>query len=551
MPAEIPDEKKEEIVEIWESLDDPNYATVSDKADVHSDTVKKYVQDLQSGEEELPDQFDEIPAMDTDIDGLDSVFPEPGDHLAKDFNQFLVRMNDEIGLGLKEKARRMLIGKVRTTGYLPQPEDLVSFLDEGDTGVKNSREIAWLGQQYQEWLHHRQRAGQGTLQQSGGFMGSLGAGGGMGGQPGMGQPQAGMGQQPQQGAGMQGGMNPMMMQMFQQMQQQMQQLQEQVQQAGQTDDSDPIQEKTQEFLEAKIEEVIESDSPGANEAVVQELRKLQGQIREGGQQASPSLGGDWRESIIGLVQSGDMKPDDAKDLLDTMGETHDDPKVLEMELEKDIREMEMENRGEQMDKAGEIFENLTDSFADRLASQLTAETPAGGDQASEAAADGGGGAAAPAQSPPETAEATAQVPTPSPADEACPHCGADLEMEMGGAACTECGFGIGPCGACGWPVEIPPRGEAPYGRCHECDNVIEVPDDPTAGAVCEECGWEGTGADLEDEYIICDGCNLPQPILRDEDVQAQQARFEELLTADAEELSGSDDEADLSTEMGD
>lgn len=551
MPAELSPEKKSEIIETWEEMYDekgerPTYSEVADEVDVHSGTVKKYVKELSDGDEELPEDFDTIPSLGNGSEDNEPLFPDPAQQLSDDFAEFFIKLNEQYSLGIQERAINMMAGEIRNTGQLPSPMQVASFLESANSGLANAQDIQWVVRQYSLWTQRYQTTG-GTGQQ--GMMGDSG-GGAMFGQPADGVfgqgPNAspggvGAGGQPmmgvsgQQGGGNQG-TNPMMMQMFQQMNQQLQALQQQIQKGGGDEGGDMLEEKTKEFLESRLEQLIDADTDSERNQVVQEIQALRRQIDSDGGQPTPDLGEDWRKTLLALTQSGKLEPGDAKDLLAEMGETETNPEVMEKKFERDIKEMEMERRSEQIERLGDMLDNVTDRFAESFAQSLAsggADTSSGAD---EAAADGGEATSTPASGQHTSPSANgSQAPSQTEKHE-CKHCGADMEVEPTGAVCPNCEYGVGGCDNCGIPVEIPPRGEARYAGCPDCGGLMERGATPDETVECDECEWAGESAALEGEGLQCDGCGELRPIMRTEDVLARQQEVTELLEGDPGDL---------------
>lgn len=539
MATELDDETKEEIVDTWESKTNPSYSEVADECDVHRDTVKKYVNKLESGEEDLPDGHDDVPTLRPDASDDPSLFPDPGENMANDFKDLLQRLSDEYGIGIKSKAIKMMAGEVRTSGQLPSPDDLANFLEQADSGITNKRELQWVTRQYRIWLENYQskRVGAGG---SSGFEDptGMGFGGGGGYAPGNGQGQqspsmlVGGGQQHPQQA--QPGMNQGMMMMFQQMQQQLNQLAEKVEGSGSEQQSDTIERKAEEFLETKLEQLIDADTDDEQEAIVQEIKQLRRDIAEGGGRQPPELGDDWRANIVDLARAGEIEMSEAKDLLEEFGEVEANPEVMEKKYEKKMKEMELDHKKERQKQFGELFENLTDRLGESIGEAIVSGGEETG-QADETATADGGNSSATTSGPTPDNPAEPEPRAVEPETEECPECGKETFLQDANAAvCTECEYGIAPCDSCGHPTEIPPIDEAEYRECGNCRTPLAVPDDPGETIECETCEWEGTADEMGKEYLKCDNCTELRPIMRQSEMQERAAAIQSSMNESSE-----------------
>lgn len=524
MTNKLSEDKIEEILDTWEEMDKPSYLAVSKEVDVHRDTVKRYVEKEYGDSEDLPDDVGSSPGLENSDEDDEKVFKQPGERMAEDFIQYFEKLNEDGGFGIKEKAIKMMAGEVKTHNQLPSPSDVSAFLESADSGVSNSQELMWISRQYGAWV--QQYRTKHAHAQPGGGMG-MGGGGMMGGQGqsafGQGQGQGGMmggaPGQPMMGGAAGGNPNQAMMMIIQQMQQQMQELRQDLNQSSGEDSGDMLEEKTQEFLEAKIDQLIDADSTAEQEAVVKELRSLRSEMQQSPERHSAQLGDDWRSDLITLAQQGEIDMQEAKDILQEVGEIETDPRVLEKKHEKEIKEMELKQKTERDEKIGGMLENLvekgSEAFADRIVNggaETGQEQADAGQQAGADAADD----TAPTDAPAERSQPT-QARSPidmSDGSGTCPHCHSEITMGQGGATCPECEWGISQCDLCTHPIEVPPIGEANYASCVECDNELERPSDADEAVECDECGWAGTAEDLPNELVYCDNCNSYRPIMR-------------------------------------
>lgn len=545
MPSPLDEEEIENIIETWQDTDDPSYNKVAQHTGHNKDTVKKYVEEWQEEEGRVDDDFEEPAGTSAGNDEEDSLFTDPNEEMSKDFLEFMKLLNENMGFGLKEKAINMMAAEIEQYGQLPTQSDVVSFLESTDSGIRNANELTWIGQRYQHWKQQYEQKRMMQGDQMGGMM-NPSQSGMMGGNSSQGQPSLMNGQQqggPQQGMGM-GGMNPMMW-MFQQMQQQMEEMRKQMARDDSGDDDDLLKEKTEEFLETKLEQLIDADSTEEQEAVIQELRALRQEV---GQQSAPQsaeMGDDWRMNLIQLAKSGQIDMSEASDLLREFGEVEADPRVIEKEYEKDIRKMEMEEKSKRQEKLADLGEKLVDRFGQSLGEAIVGgESPLtqtdGDEQETESADPNPTPEPSPTPNGGQPQAAATQPREPPAENQECKHCGAELIQGPNHVACPQCEFGVGPCDRCGYPVEIPPRGEANYGLCPDCGEIIELPDDPDATVECEECSWEGPARDHNGEVLQCDNCNDFRPIQRADQVAQRQEQVADILNTDSDDVLEAD-----------
>lgn len=536
MASSLSDEEVQKILDAWEQADSPSYNQIAQRVGYNKDTVKKYVEKHFEGEADMDEDAGKIPSIENEAEREPSLFPDRGERVADDFTEFFKKLNDEYGFGIKEKAIRMMAGEIRNTGTLPGPDDVVGFLESADSGISNTRELSWIGRQYSLWVNQykQNRVGfddmGGQFGGSGGMMSAPGqsgfgqgspgmSGSGMG-APGMGGP----GGQPGGGGGM-GGMNPMMM-MFQQMNQQMKELREELHERESNESERLLEKKTREYLEKNLERLIEGEPDTADQEVIQELRALRQEMQEGRGAPAPGEGGNWQDMVLGLVQSGTLNPGDAVDLVERLKGEDEPVEVLEKKYEKQIKELELDHQKKRVERLGDTAERLVDRFGESLGAALVsggeeAETDGAEEQASSEQMGGqpAGGNGAMTAGRGDTVD-----PAPAEADGdhgACEHCGEDLLSEGNQVACPNCEWGIGPCDICGHPVEIPPKGEEPFGKCPDCEEHIEIGEDDDAEVECDGCEWSGPAADLRGAFLQCGNCRNYRPIMRTEDVAQQ------------------------------
>lgn len=533
MPPQTDEETIQEIVEAWKEADDPSYNGISDEVGVHRDTVKRYVYERIKSDEEDPPEAGHVAALGPTPEEEGSLFTEPGADLAEDFEQFFTRLNDEHSIGIKSKAITMMASEIRNAQQLPMPSNVVSFLESTASGVNNAAEINWIGRQYDIW---RQRYLETQTMGEGSGLAGQGSQGLMGGQGQRGQqaqPSVMGGQaQPQQQPPNQG-FNPAMQMMFQQLQQQMEKMEQRLEQQQHGQSEDVLERKTQEFLEAKLEQLIEADTTEEQDAVIQELRALRAEMQDGGPGGGPPQEGDWRDKVLAATQSGNMDVQQAKELAEMFGGNEDDPRVLEKKYEKEIKEKELEHETGRAERIADTIEMAADRVGEGIGRQLTGGGSGETGTESTPTADGGTQAHPPRQEEAQPAESPAtadQEPSVAAEPSVCPHCDTQMQAVYGGEFCPNCEYGIGQCDLCGFPIEVPPEGEAEFGRCGECENLLERPADSSKAVECDRCEWSGPGSELRGEATRCgnDDCGEIRPIKRAVDDEAMMEQLDKI-----------------------
>lgn len=547
MPSALDDDEIEEICDAYQELGE--YTKVAEATGHSRDTVKKYVEkhyDVPGGDAELDDA---VEGTMPDQDETPSLFADPAADAAEAFKEFWERLNDTYETGIKEKAIRMMVGEVRDTGKLPQPLRVASRLDKGDTGVKNAEDIRWITGRYDQWLRNYQQVRGGSVfgeQQPpvGGMAGMYQQAGSTGapsssvpsltdnGVPvgrqlgAQGQPQPG---QPQPGGGVGAGGQQNMLFMMQQM------LQELKDDRGGEGDTG----KVERLRELKEEKELLEELSGPDEYIQQLTERIQGleqalsqgADRERDQQ--PPRGDTLEDRLLALAQTGQVDTNKVIDMIEERSSVEERPEVLEKKYEKEIKEKELEARGEQMAKIGETLENLSEKFGDALGRRLAGEAGEAGDapagQRTATGRQGGPRGASPDGGATRTSTSTVgssggEGGRLALEGEDCTHCGGDMISAGNQQFCSECEYGYGPCDLCGYPVEVPPQGEAEYVACPSCDDYADLPDDPGGEAVCESCGTTGPPEEFGPEQVVCGQCDEPRPIIRAGEVmhQAQQ-----------------------------
>lgn len=441
----------------------------------------------------------------------------PGDFLWEFFSDLEVNIQKKfIDLQAKRADRRMV---------LPTRQKMREDLQQMSSGTSHPKEIDYVTEEYwaeaqlylrvnghsvsREYADHE--PGQQQNQDfAGGVMGGSGA------QPQMSQPQ-GQPQDPQ----MQ--MMQMMWQQLQQQQQQFQEFMESMQNQGQAGGGFQAGADMTEVLEKvqRQQELLNQISGGGEEIarLEQHLQKLQQAILEGDasqrqvQQQASSL--EQQLLLTAATQEG-MDLREVWEVVRQEKGASQDPEVMKLETEKEMKKMELEHQEDRIEKLGGLFEKAIERGGREFGKAISS----GGESESEPADDGqqepaGGDTNLQDQM---TMEMDVQPDEP----EECDNCGSPMISGPSGTHCNACGFGYAQCDECEAPFEVPPIGKEQYGFCPDCGDTFERPQDIEEDVLCPNCDWEGEQAELSAVGSRCEeGCGTVRPIERQMVQQAQ------------------------------
>lgn len=539
MPSPLDEEEIEEILDTFEDCE--TIAEADEKLDHHYNTINKYVSRAYEEGDSRVEHYGEAdePGEDHKWDGAgpgespfgpDDEFEDEREYVGLSPGDFIEEFFDDFEVGIKKKWVRIQARRADRRNMIPSKEALKQDILRMKSGIAQGAlvEAEYIAEEYwaeaQEYCRQTGRdvdrtAASGNTTQPGQL--GVGFGGGVGqqhegftGQPAGSQPQPGMDPQAQ--------MFQMMMQQMQQMQQEVQKLRSQPPQASrEVDTLSRLQELEQE------KEILERLSGGDEhlervEAQIQQLQQQQMQSQAEHQPAMPSGDASFEDRLLDLAVNDPSV--DAKEIIEVLEERMEksqDPALVEKQFEKEIKEMELKQQSERMERIGGLAENVMHSLGQGFAARLA--EPSGDDD--EAVEETSGEEALADESAPadgfDPATQPPQPATPAVRKMPCEHCEGEMTVAGNQAACPDCEAGVSPCDICSHPVDIPPVGEAEYSRCGQCENVLEVPDDPSDEVECDECEWEGKGDQLRGELLQCEGCDNFRPIVRAAQMEQQ------------------------------
>lgn len=547
MPKELGEDDIEEILDEFAECD--TLTEVEDELDYHYNTIRKYVKEAyeegddrashygKMEQEEEPEEWEGAGPGESPFGKEDEVDLER-DYAGLSPGEFIEEFFEDFEVGVKKKWVRIQARRADRRDMIPTKDSLKKDILRMKSGINQSAHVEadYIAEEYwaeaQEYLNMTGRQAD-QVSMSGRHQGQQQQGYGQG-QPmqqgGQGFVSPGMGQQQQPQMDPQMQMMQMMMEQMKEMNKELQKVRQQPERTR--DDVDTLG-RLKELREEK--EILEDLSGGDEqlEQVQRQIQQLQQQaIEDNAAQAPMARGGDTslEDRLLDLaMNSPDVSPREVIDVIEERQAAMQDPEILDKELERDIREMELEQKQERYERFGDLAETIASRVGEGIGAQITngggdAEPSADDDQHEEIVADGN----PQAESTLDGGELP-QTAQPMTQEQECKHCGAIMEVGPNAAHCPECEYGIGPCDLCHFPVEIPPAGEAEFSRCGECENVLPVPDDPDDEVECDECGWEGEGDELRGEVLECGNCNSFRPIQRRIDPEAQQEQLENLM----------------------
>lgn len=405
MVNRLSEEEIDDIIDEYQDLG--NVEKVADKLGHSDKTVRKYVNEWK--EEREPEEAVEE----------EGGFLEPGDsggqfgknpavQASEDFEEFLRELDDEMGFGFKDRFVRMKVLEVKRSGELPNPGTLANDLSQYPSGVSNNSEIEWIANLYAQWIGQRsQESSESPAVSAPGVpvQGQQQGGGKPGNQHGSGIPvqqQANQYSGPQQqwnGQGAQGGppqgqqgQMAMMMEMMEQMNQNQQsqeveelkrEIRELKEQQNGGGGNRSLSDELQELAEAKqtMEAIAGGGDDGAQtEEIVQhfqqQLQQLQQQISQSDSSGGPDLTQlDEGAAVLSLLAQQGADPDTLATLAEKVGNVDSEPEVAKKKVEKQMKEMELEQQGEKWEA---IMEGLSEAASN--VGGLLSLAPEGGEQ---------------------------------------------------------------------------------------------------------------------------------------------------------------------------
>lgn len=533
MNDEPTEEEVEEFIELY--VETGSMREVSEQVDYHYNTVRKHINrakedgdprladddlDEQDGDEspwagagagQSPYRDTESFALDPDLTGL-----SPGEFIKAFFEDFEV--------GIQNKFITIQARRADRRGALPTKESLMADILNMKSGIAQSsyKEANYIAQEYwAEAQRYINQTGIGMENEpiSASYAGVQGAG---------------MGQPNNQFAGQEGFVDPTemgmggpqqdpQMQFFQMMMNQMQQMTKRIEELAGGGQGRGSGQTTLDRLEdlKREQEILEEISGGDNrlEDLEQQIMALQQQILEGDQgRGAPQFSENETldERLIKLASTDpDVTFSEIMDVIQDRRSVENDPEIIKLKKEMELREKEFEHESRKYDKLGNVLE----TGMERMGAQFGQAIVGGGQEAEneptepeQTSADGGTQPVAGS-----TAELTVQNES-----EECPNCGSQMHPGPDGTHCHECGLGFGQCDQCGAPVDIPPTGETEWGMCPQCGSGTKRAGVPDAPAECGECGWEGPSEQILGDALRCESCESIRPIARNPRQQSQQ-----------------------------
>jgi len=300
---------------------------------------------------------------------------------------------------------------------------------------------------------------------------------------------------------------------------------------GQQDRSDPMS-KIKELREFQrtIEEMSGGNGTqqetGVESQMVQEIRQLRAQMQ---QDSDPSPSGNPMDQILQRMASReDVDPQKVADLMDRI-EGSSDPQVREKEIEKEMKQMDMEAKQQRTEQITSALQEAMERIGQGIGSAVVSgnasndQQGAAQQQSVQQQTGAGGAAGQPAQQTDLTAtdgaggvSAAAGMMSGSGTETRdCPSCDEEstVDTSMTGFECDHCDFSLMPCPSCNKPVEIPPAGKLERGGCPDCgEDVME----PAEGEIadCLSCGWSGPYEEASGDTVECTSCGHETEVLR-------------------------------------
>lgn len=547
----------ETLLEVYaetESLTD-----TAEETDHSITTVKKYrdeaIRDKDTRMPEVPSDADEGEGAEIgEIDPGQTPFgPERENRIIEDYSgmtpgDFITAFFDDFEVGVKNSWTAIQARRADRRSKLPTKDSLKQDLLSMKSGISSSalKEAEYIAIEF--WAEAEQFLRATSYEAETEPISGQQAGGQMGG---VGQPshQSGFGQEfVGPGGAVSGGINQgNQSQIMQMLLQQQQQLQSELRQLKQPRGSGGGGASTLDRLEElqREKEILEEISGGDErlEQIEQQLVSLQQQAMQGNADSSPMPPAQDQSLEDRLIDQAARDPEvslrEVMDIIDSRDAQTEPPEVIEKQKELEIEKMRLESEQERNEKLADTAETLAEKFGEAIGRSIVGsdsadETTTQTQDNQQASADGGDAlsmmtdANGEVEKQPIDLPANANAQQQQPTEE-CPHCEAMMESHHGGMTCPECQYGIGQCDLCGFPVEIPPEGEANFGLCGGCETIHEKPDDPDEEVTCDSCGWEGTGAELRGEALECDECENLRPLQRQPDPEAAQQKVEDLL----------------------
>lgn len=519
--------------------------------------------------------------------------------LASDYSnmspgEFIESFFDDFEVGVKTRFVKIVSRRADRRGALPKKERMENDLKEMSSGLGNTGDIEYVVDEYwaeaQEYLQQTDVgtswAGQPQGGQAGGPQSDDGdwvtpGGGGATEQPQQGgqwvqlpngqmqygtwtqgpngeqvfqpmQPPA-QGQGPPMGQGRQpmGGQSSELADALETIAEQQQRIEQRLQRVedGGREEGDTLSEiERMVEMQSRLEELAGQDDSGDLEELAtvfqSEIGRLRSEINDTSS-ASPSV--DGPEGILARVATREnVDPDQIAALADAIG--HDaDPEVAQKRIEKEMKEMELQNSAERMESLVEGLERVADTATESLVGAMLDDS--GGDGSGGGGGGGGGGSQSPPPSGGQTANQPAgqqqppagqnghqpqgqpTAPAPGQADISdmaaaggnrpleeweCPECGSEEEVDPSSNAneCSDCGFSIAPCPDCAHPVEIPPEGEPSHVECPDCLSAVGVGGGLDGEVECPACATEFEAAEANNEKAVCGNCGADQIVYR-------------------------------------
>lgn len=527
MPAPLEQEEIDEIIETYAELGD--YEETAEETDRAESTVRNYVDDaIQDRDERLEEYWPDEPEDDDDVwmgaGAGESPFERPGapndvpDLTDKSPGEFLRWFFEDFEVGITSKWVELQAKRADRHGRPPSMEALRDDLLGMKSGVNKSsfREADYIAQEY--WAVAKEYLNQTGLRPAGQSMTQEHRA-----QQGYDRRSRDMGRGSQRDPYYQDRMDgppPQdtdMMEMFrmmlQQQQQQMQELKQVIQgQQAQQNEPETVQRELQKYKQLKqlVDEMSGQGSEQISEVLEQHMVQLQNAIAQQGQQQPMPMGDSLEDKLLALASDNpNVSLQEVLGILEQREGTINNPQIKEKQLEKDMKEMELEHEEKRMERLGGTLEDLVDRFGSEFGKAVVSggEQPATEQPRQQDASADGGAVNQTARDPPQPQE---------PEADPCPHCETPMERGEAGTSCPNCNYGWGQCGTCGDPVEVPPWGEADFAYCPECSTPRERPDDLDKTVTCGECDWSGPAGDLEGEALMCEGCKSMETIIRPE-----------------------------------